>query len=273
MKKIPKAANNDFLGRFREIVSDPNNVRIPRVDHAGFPGKDERFDDPFVFMHNGIRVLVGKNGYYDSFSHILSINRGVHEPQEEYAFSKVLEHVNPELPMLELGAYWGFYSLWYKHHCQNADVYLMEPQEHNLQVGKNNFALNNQKGHFVHNFIGEGGMDVIQFLDSHNISKLSILHADIQGAEGHLMGAIAPALDEKRIEFLFISTHSQQLHENCVEKLERHKYKILGSADYDNETFSNDGIIVACLPEKPIEPFELYSRTQHSIDSTRKIEG
>ena len=267
MKNIPKAPEDDFVGRFREIVSDPNNVRIPRVDTAGLVAKDPRFEDPFVVMHNGIKVLIGKNGYYESFSHILGINRGVHEPQEEYAFSQILKHVDPSLPMLELGAYWGFYSLWYKKTCPKAQVFLMEPDQHNLQVGKNNFILNGEDGLFINNLIGDGGMDVEEFLVKNKVPKLSILHADIQGAEMHLLSSISSALDEKKMEFIFISTHSQDLHVNCVKTLESHGYKILCSADYANETYSCDGIIVACDPSKDIEPFEIYSRVEHSLDS------
>ena len=109
-----KAEDDDFLGRFREIVSDPNNLRIRRVENAGFIGNDENFSDPYVIMHNGLRVLIGNYAYYDNFSLILIINRGVHEPQEEYAFEQVLNAIETPLPMIELGSYWGFYSLWYK---------------------------------------------------------------------------------------------------------------------------------------------------------------
>lgn len=271
MKNIPKANETDFIGRCREIISDPNNVRIPRVDSAGLVGTDTRFKDPFILMHNGIHILIGENGYYEEFSNILGINRGVHEPQEEYAFSQILKHVNPKLPMLELGAYWGFYSLWYKKHCPESKVYLMEPEKHNLQVGKNNFLLNRQEGTFINNLIGEGGMDVEEFLVENRIQKLSILHVDIQGAEMYLLNSISTALDDKKIEYIFLSTHSQELHIDCVKKLEKHGYKILCSADFAYETFSYDGIIVACDPEMGIEPFDIYSRVEHSIDTECKL--
>jgi hypothetical protein len=269
MKKVtPKAHDHDTLGRFREVISDPNNVRIPRVHDAGVPAKDPRFSDHYVPMHNGIKVLIGvDSGYYGDFSQLLLINRGVHEPQEEYAFMKIMEHVNPDLPMLELGAYWGFYSLWYKKECPSADVYLMEPDKNNLRVGMKNFELNGEKATFINDLIGDGGMDVNDFMASNEIEKLGILHADIQGAEMHLLEAISDSMDQKRFEVIFISTHSQDLHIQCLNKLEQHGYKIICHADFDNETFCADGIIVACVPEKDIEPFDIYSRSKHSIDS------
>ena len=61
-----KAKGNDFIGRFREIVSDPLNLLIKRVPEAGFvSGKN-------VFLHNGLKVsFAGKYAYYDKFSSIL----------------------------------------------------------------------------------------------------------------------------------------------------------------------------------------------------------
>ena len=40
-------------------------------------------------------------------------NKGVHEPQEEKAFLEVLNYVEKGSTMIELGSYWGFYSLWF----------------------------------------------------------------------------------------------------------------------------------------------------------------
>ncbi len=269
---VPKAHHNDFLGRFREIVSDPNNVLIPRVPEAGLIGTDPRFNDHFVIMHNGLRVFIGEaNGYYGNFSQILCINRGVHEPQEEYAFAQVLKHVDPTLPMMELGAYWGFYSLWYKHHCPEAQVYLVEPELRHLEIGKKNFLLNNTEGHFINNIIGEGGLDIIRFLDQNKIPRLSILHADIQGAEDHLLASIESALAAKRIDFLMISTHSQELHYGTISTLEGHGYRIVAAADFENDTFSYDGIVVACAPDKTLQPFNLYSRSKDSLETCCEI--
>jgi hypothetical protein len=42
----PKAAEGDFLGRFREIISDPLNLLIERVPMAGHLRGDD------VFLHN-----------------------------------------------------------------------------------------------------------------------------------------------------------------------------------------------------------------------------
>jgi len=118
-----KAAPTDFLGRFREIISDPLNLLIERHPLAGV------VDSTMVHLHNGHNVpLCGKHAYYNQFSHILVLNRGVHEPLEEYVFQEVLK-VLPESPlMLELGAYWGHYSMWLKKAAPKSSVYLVHDE-------------------------------------------------------------------------------------------------------------------------------------------------
>ena len=62
-----KAGPNDFLGRFREIISDPLNILIKRNSFAGMVDKHG-----YVYLHNGNKVpLSGENSYYGSFSNIL----------------------------------------------------------------------------------------------------------------------------------------------------------------------------------------------------------
>jgi hypothetical protein len=95
-----KASADDFLGRFREIVSDPINLLIERVPMAGV------VQGNVVILHNGNQVpLSGDGSYYGDFSHILVINRGVHEPLEEYVFQEMLKQLDDRPLMLELGAY------------------------------------------------------------------------------------------------------------------------------------------------------------------------
>lgn len=266
-----KARGDDILSRFREIVSDPNNQRIPRVPWAGTVGKDLRFADPFVVMHNGLRVLMGS--YYGAFSQILVINRGVHEPQEEFIFSRVLEQIVPGEAMVELGAYWGFYSAWYRSRHPRSPVFLVEPEPLNLEAGRRNFELNDLEGEFVPNFIGPGGLDLGMFMAERGLERLGILHADIQGAELHLLESIEPLLCDSRIRFLFISTHSQQLHLDCRARIESHGYRIVGSADFDRETFSFDGVLVAAAPGEAFEPIDLCSRANgDAIDTVGFVE-
>lgn len=54
------------------------------------------------------------------------------------------------------------------------------------------------------------------------------------------------ALKNRAINYIFISTHSNELHYKCIDIISSFDYKILHSIDI-NESFSEDGLIVAKL--------------------------
>ena len=249
----PKAHANDFEGRFREVLSDPSNRHIPRVPEAG------TLRDGRVVMHNGLLVTPD---YYGDFSKILTLNRGVHEPQEERMFMEVLKHIEPGATMVELGSYWGFYSMWFQREVKDSTTYLIEPDPERLEVGVRNFAANGMDAEFTQASIGPDGLDFNQFLHARNITHLDLLHADIQGFELFLLEEVAELLEAKKISYLFVSTHSQKLHVSCLQRLEEHGYIILASADFDNETYCYDGVIVARSSLLPgLQPIQLDVRS------------
>ena len=131
-----KAAEPDYMGRFREIIADPLNLLIERVPMAGVvDGRD-------VCLHNGNKVpLAGDGAYYGPFSQILIVNRGVHEPLEEYVFQETLKKL-PEVPvMIELGAYWAHYSMWLKKLRPHAQKQFSSNRARgNFAAGRGNFA-------------------------------------------------------------------------------------------------------------------------------------
>jgi hypothetical protein len=238
-----KAASNDILGRFREIVSDPINLLIERVPQGGF------VEDNLVCLHNGNRVpYSGHDAYYQRFSDILVINRGVHEPVEEFAFQECLKVLPPCPSMLELGAYWAHYSMWLKKIRPNATVTMVEPDPANLSVGLSNFRLNGYRGDFTPAFVGKGHFEVDAFLESRNSRHLEILHSDIQGFEVEMLDGAARSLAQTRIDYAFISTHSQELHYAVAERLKSFDYRIEISSDFDFETSSYDGLVFASSP-------------------------
>lgn len=242
----PKARPDDFFGRFREIVSDPLNALIERVPAAGI------VDSTHVTLHNGNRVPVaGPGAYYGDFSAILVVNRGVHEPLEEYVFQETLRHV-PEAPvMLELGAYWGHYSMWLKKARPRARTILVEPEAANLAAGKSNFALNKMQGEFYQAFVGRGSFEVDRFLASVGLDRLDILHSDIQGFESEMLDGAASLLSRHGAGYVFISTHSQELHQDAITRLRAHGYRVEATADFDHETTSFDGLVFATSPAVP----------------------
>ena len=235
--------------RIDDALACPDNASIPRVPEAG------QLVDGVLTMHNGIQV--GGLGYYGAgIMNMLIDNCGVHEPQEERAFGEVLKQVPPGSVMLELGAYWAFYSLWFAQEITDADCYLLEPHPTNIRSGQINFQLNQRTATFNQAYVGavdsaaEDGIDVVT-VDSHcqhrGIDRLAVLHSDIQGAEADMLRGAGRMLAAGDIDFLFISTHSNELHAECIRILQSHGYSILASADLE-QTYSVDGLIVARGP-------------------------
>lgn len=238
-----KASASDFIGRFREIVSDPLNLAIRRDPRAGFVEGNN------VYLHNGLKVAIsGSCAYYGEFSSILSINRGVHEPLEEFVFQEILHHLPAAPLMIELGSYWGHYSMWLKKNYPQASVYLVEAEPQNLDVGKHNFQLNGFSGEFIQAFVGSGQFEIDKYLAEKSIDKIDILHSDIQGYELEMLEGCSSSLSYKKIDYLFISTHSQQLHLDVIEQIENHGYRIEISSDFDYDTTSFDGFVFASNP-------------------------
>src|ERR1700730_2376838 len=151
----PKANDGDLLGRFREVISDPLNLLIERVPNAGF------VEDNLVHLHNGNRVpVVGTGAYYGPFSQLLVINRGVHEPLEEYVFQEVLKKLPPSPQMIELGAYWAHYSMWLMKERSQASTIMVEPGANNLMAGRTNFSRNGFTGEFIQAAVATGPWQV-----------------------------------------------------------------------------------------------------------------
>lgn len=240
-----KAASADFEGRFREIMADPSNAYIPRVPDAG------QVKDGSVVMHNGIKVHVGDMAYYDDFSEILTLNKGVHEPQEERVFGEVLKFVTPGSVMVELGAYWSFYSMWFLQAVPDGRCFMVEPNARWLEVGEENFRLNQLQGDFTQAAVGYEGLKLDDFVKNKGIDTVELLHADIQGHELEMLDGAEALFARGGVKFAFVSTHSQALHFTCLQRLQKRNFDILASVDFDNETYCFDGVIVAKLNSIP----------------------
>jgi len=227
-----------FNDRFIDIISDPNNIFINRHKDAG------KIENDKIILHNGIKVI--KDGYYNDFSKILVINKGCHEPAEERMFDLILQDIQEGGTMIELGSYWSFYTIWFNKVIKNAKNFCIEPDLNNLNLGKKNCLINNVTADFTQGFIGKNNINLINFLVEKNIKNIDILHSDIQGYELEMLDDITKLLKENKIKYLFISTHSDKLHYDCIDLLKKNNYRIIASSDFETETFCFDGIIVAC---------------------------
>jgi hypothetical protein len=238
--------------RIAEVCESPDNAHIPRVPEAG------SIQDGLVVMHNGLRV--GALSYTGGGAlQMLVANRGVHEPQEERAFGEILKLITPGGTMLELGAFWSFYSLWFMQQVADARSFIVEPDATSLAAGRLNFRLNRRTAVFEQAYVGDPRsksddgtpfVTVDDFCQRHGIEHLAVLHADIQYAELQMLEGASRMLGLHRVDFVFISSHSDELHYQCIEKLKMYGYVILASADL-GETYSVDGLIVARAPMAP----------------------
>jgi len=240
------------------VVACPDNARIPRHPGAG------KLSRGFITMFNGIKVVA--DGYYGRhMTRLLRANLGSHEPQEELVFAEVLKQMRPGARMLECGAYWGFYSVWFLQQVSGGEAWMVEPDAENLEVGLRNLRANNVSAGLIQAFVGRdpapGTLDTIsvdEFLRRENIGRLDILHADIQGAELDMLAGSERALKAMSIDFLFISTHGGELHERCEAALKAHRYEVPVSIPPER-SFSVDGLIVACRPGALARPLPIPS--------------
>jgi hypothetical protein len=245
-EKLEKASPENFLERFREIVSDPINQKIIRIPAAGYVDQQG-----MILLHNGHRVpWRGPGSYYENFSDILVINRGVHEPLEEYCFQQVLRMINGQgKVMIELGSYWAHYSMWFLKYNPQATSYLIDPVKENLTAGQENFKRNGYRGVFIQSFIGHGHLSIDSFIAQKNIENITLLHVDIQGYELEMLEGAEHALGNHQVDYIFISTHSEKLHQESLSKLRDYGYRIEISSGFEKETTSHDGFILACAPQ------------------------
>lgn len=256
LEKDPSRMNDPWypVARVRLTINADDSDYIPKVPHAG-----KIFDDgvqPYQLMHNGVKVM--KDCYYGNscwMSDIIYALRGHHEPQEEKAFYEVLKNIPANATMIELGCYWAYYSLWFQETIPGAVNYLIEPNAYRMGIGKKNFELNNRNGFFIQAYAGRSDNDgantealetisIDGFLEREGINHLHMLHSDIQGAEFEMLKTAKKSIEADKIDYFFISTHGDWVHDDCANFLKSHGCHIIVEHSYA-ESCSVDGLIVA----------------------------
>lgn len=250
--------------READIVNCPDTAFIPKLPDAG------QVKNGYLIMHNGL--LIEPLSYYGKrMLKIFKKTKGVHEPQEERFFMEVLNSLRPGATMVELGSYWSFYSMWFNAKIKDAKNFMVEPTSLGLNMGEKNFRINNMTGDFTQAYIGlHSGIapdqvrvvNIDVFINEKQIPFIDILHADIQGFEVQMLQGAANTLFAKKVGYVFLSTHSNDLHDQCVAVLENAGYNILQSINL-NASYSLDGLIVAASPNiNPILNVQLSSKTK-----------
>lgn len=282
--------NKDAEGRAKMTITCHDADEIPRVKDAG---KVKQKDGVKVqVMHNGL--LVEEYGYQGGWQAetILAL-KGVHEPQEEKVFYEVIKRITNPVAMIELGAWWAYYSMWYLKSFPAAQLVCTEPDPLNLELGKRNMALNdidyNAKVKFYQMASGSGKAQSAQFTTESGesikvpiksvdaivaeckLKAVDILHMDIQGAEVDTLEGTVKSIDSGVIRFLFISTHHYAISENpethqlCRDFIVKHGGHIVAEHTV-LESCSGDGLIVASF-DKRDENFSVSVSLQPTHDS------
>ena len=234
--------------RIANVVDAEDNQYIPRVPDAGVIKGGKQI------MHNGLKIYLASY-YGPEFARLLLLSKGVHEPQEERVFGEAIKTLPPGAVMIEMGAFWSFYSMWFNHQIPGARNFMIEPDAFNIGQGKRNFRLNRMKGDFVQAFVGERSkaetpvptLAIDDFVRERSIPFIHMLHSDIQGFEHDMLKGAAKTFDEKKIGYIFVSTHSNEIHNACLDFLKARDFIILASVDLDHSC-SEDGLIAARAP-------------------------
>ena len=108
------------------------------------------------------------------------------------------------------------------------------------------------KGTFVQAFVaqksshsdGVSTIGIDDFVSERGIDFIHMLHSDIQGFEYEMLLGAKKTFAENKVGFVFISTHSNEIHYQCLQYLKDAGFIILASADLE-QTFSEDGLIAA----------------------------
>jgi hypothetical protein len=247
--------------RIADVLACADNARLRRVTDAG------KIVGGCQIMHNGLKVII--NGYYgEGITRMLAANGGCHEPQEEVVFDEIIRKLPAGAVMMEVGAYWGYYSMWFSQIVKNAKVFLVEPASENIAVGRRNFQINGFNGDFTQAYVGQkpqtrsddiGVISIESFVAEKNIAHLNLLHSDIQGFELEMLRGAKSLLDACRIDYVFVSTHTSQLHKDCADFLIASDYHLLVSINLE-ETHSFDGILIAHSPLVTPPAFKLPSK-------------
>jgi FkbM family methyltransferase len=232
--------------------------KISKIENAGKVIIEN--NQKIQYMFNGIKI------HYDCYhspwmNEIISNLKGHHEPQEELCFYYILNLLENDANMLELGCAWAYYSMWFKNNITEGINICIEPNISKLNKGIDNIKLNNfdlNKFVLINGYIGRNYVENDVFTDwdntkmnisQYNIEKIindnnlfiDILHSDIQGAEYDMLIGATNVID--KIGFFVLSTHSN-LHKTCINYLISINFTILVQHTIE-ESVSADGLIIA----------------------------
>jgi FkbM family methyltransferase len=262
---------NDWLQRRIEITCLCRDADvIPKVPGAGktFSMNGRRVQR----MHQGVVVPAG--GYYGAWmTELIRRLKGHHEPQEELLFHHILKHCRDGTRIVEVGAFWAYYTAWFLKTVPNSRAVCLEPDALHAACGRDTLALNGLAANWVAGSVGEKHVPSVEveqsdgtrvFQSVHSLASLlkvtavgpvEVLHVDVQGAELPFLRSLADQGVQGLVRFIVVSTHharytgSSRTHEDCLATIRQLGGNVLAEHSVD-ESFSGDGLIVASFVQE-----------------------
>ena len=263
---------NDLERRVALTISCRATDAIAKVDGAGGFVTVDGIEAQI--MHNG--VLVVRDGYLGPWqTRVIAELNGHHEPQEEVVFHALLERLATEsagTAMVELGAWWSYYSLWFKRKFPAATIVGIEPDLPFLETGRRNYALNGiDDALLLHGVVGPTPGELFRFIAASDgrehevrqygleelltlagVSFFDVVLADIQGAETTFLATNEALLRSGAVRFAVISTHdpmisgSAMTHREVIDQVNELGGHVVAEHSV-SESFSGDGLVVAAF--------------------------
>lgn len=285
--EFPRPVNDEAF-RISMTASCRDCDNIPKVPDAGL-AKIDADGTAWQIMFNGIEVLYG--GYYGEWmAEIIRRLRGHHEPQEELLFHTIIQRLGrPGSTMVELGCFWGYYSIWFGRQLPGARCIMCEPDPEHLAIARKNAEHNGIEATFIQAAAGRSGtctihlesadgpvevkaVSVSDIMAQQDVECIDLLHLDVQGAELDVLKTLCEDGITGKIRFVFVSTHHFLIsgdpltHERCLDLLQKVGAHIICEHTVE-ESFSGDGMIVASFqPQDRDLKIEIsYNRVSRSL--------
>lgn len=189
---------------------------------------------------------------------------GHHELQEEAAFHSLMPHARPSSTILELGAWWAYYPLWFLGAVTSSEAICVEPLEDHLHLAKENLRLNGRSATIIPGCVGDTHGHVAMPRSAALVEcfsapalfqrigwrRIELLHMDVQGAELPFLRSMRAMPAQALVRFVYVSTHHESIsgspdtHAECMQQLKAQGAAILPEHGV-HESFSGDGPIVA----------------------------
>ncbi len=280
----PATTDDAAARRVAMTVACRDSDPIPKVADAG--RTIDRGGTRVQVMHEGSLVVAG--GYHGEWmERIIRELRGHHEPQEELVFHHLLAACRPGTLMIEVGAFWAYYTNWWLGAVPGSRAACVEPDANNRAIGERNLALNGRSATWIEASAGREPSppgpftresdgkavrvpchSLASLLDALGRPAVELLHLDCQGAEVAFLGSLGPAASAGLLRFVMVSTHhasilgSTATHGDCLRLLQEAGAVILCEHTVD-ESFSGDGLVVASFrPEDAALRLPEMSRNQ-----------